>query len=1605
MLLPQLRAASCLTSSGRSLNIAAAVAASLSSGVSRTRSFSMAAVAIPTANSAVVSGYLSGLRQEWMRTTVYQQGARSTKFVSKLQHFCSCVLKDDLVSLPLDAESCGRFRASVEEALSGIEAIHSQEPSAAAVACRYIDSVLSPESQIGRALGRYFDDCTVAGWHRRLGSVKSLCADDSAVRTASTDAPAGGRQIASAPASPAARTRVDSAADGTGNSDDLDASASAADGDSVTRVRRWFTFNPTVGGNTGARFAKQVSSFCGALREDDWSTTDGIKPKHKKNLRRNMDELITSAEGRCGDDVTSLRAALESILSVASSSSGSSNDSRTACLRHLFDVETVIDWERRVQAKLAALPPRPPTSSLSGIERASSAPTSAAPSAAASPATTPAKKGGGSKQSKSTTAPSTPAAGASSSAGNGVSSVKKKAASTAPLMEPVDAFPLSGTAEPPSASSNSIELELPSLPSAASAAGVVASLSVSLTPAKGRRKGAAAASTASTPQLPAHSSAAAPATPAAFRTPAKNNKGGSSSKATANGSGSAPPAAPTGTAAAVVSVPSTPVLSGRSSRASSSSCAAPPDATSCGAQVTKSVNGAAGGSGRKGRKSRSGSTASGADLSATAADSVTASLASLLLGEPASTHVTIFDRIAAEGGADDAAPDDSRAGVISRAAATGPRLDPTIDLAQAASLISPIKPAVFTAAGQIAEAIAAGTDLIDLDADRQLDEVEAAASSPTARRLALELDADVAVAAGASGTVGTGSVTITTSATEGADGMEVDDDVEDGEEEEEELDEEEEEGSDEEIDVTEALPSSSPVHVLALSLSPPLLRDLESHIQANFQATAPNALEEQRKREILTELQKVVAIALRGPSSGSSSRRGGSAHDEASSSAAPVLHIFGSSANQFGTASADIDVSIELPGTTAAAAAEEGGPDGVIDVTAASPAGADKRRNGRRGGAASVGPEFQLVKKVMRYSGSKFVDVNPIPSARIPIIKCTHSRYRIDVDLSFGNLLAVHNTRLLETYAQLHPAIRPFVFAVKAWAKARGVVGADRHNLSSYGLVLMALFYLQVEARLIPSLQDPLLMRDWEDYQRRRSGSSGPLTSLSSPVIVDGYDVRFVSDVAYVTSWWAQRQAASAGAPPSSPGKPSASAAASPSTADAAPLFAGFIDYYATRFQWARGVVSPRTGAVQPRSVFKAHKGAAPPSWRLAIEDPFELSHDLGRVLTEPRQMALWAEFHRARQLLKEAASASAASYSPAAAPVASYRFLPSAHPLAPLWQEGRTGLGRFVASSRAAKRRKREHAGRRGMHTVAGPGSAAGGTASTNASFSSQFSAASAASSPYASTSGGGGIRAPVSGFLELAEAHYAMLAAGLKLPFKEEAPETAPPMRGAGRQQQQRQQQQAYVPPPAQAPKPVAVVDRERDFPAMTSGPSLLTSRRESLASASTGTGAGDGAGGGSSTVARQLWASKAASSSSASAIIAPGRGAGAPSRPASSAGAAAARPATAAAAAGSGGGGAASRPPRPPPPPPSTKSAAGASSGTAKHGPSNQPKKAAAGQAAPPSRPAAGGGATKGATSSSSSSSTSAGGGGAAPRDPGPSAPPRAQQQQPVPRSARK
>ena len=107
----------------------------------------------------------------------------------------------------------------------------------------------------------------------------------------------------------------------------------------------------------------------------------------------------------------------------------------------------------------------------------------------------------------------------------------------------------------------------------------------------------------------------------------------------------------------------------------------------------------------------------------------------------------------------------------------------------------------------------------------------------------------------------------------------------------------------------------------------------------------------------------------------------------------------------------------------------------------------------------------------------------------------------IQCDINFSAHLALHNTQLLRCYSHCDPRVKVLVLFIKHWAKMRGINTPYRGSLSSYGYVLMVLHYLVNIAQppVCPNLQ--LMKKDPPPYL--------PPSEIEARTMCNGRDIRF----------------------------------------------------------------------------------------------------------------------------------------------------------------------------------------------------------------------------------------------------------------------------------------------------------------------------------------------------------------------------------------------------------------------------------------------------------------------------------------------------------------
>ncbi len=304
--------------------------------------------------------------------------------------------------------------------------------------------------------------------------------------------------------------------------------------------------------------------------------------------------------------------------------------------------------------------------------------------------------------------------------------------------------------------------------------------------------------------------------------------------------------------------------------------------------------------------------------------------------------------------------------------------------------------------------------------------------------------------------------------------------------------------------------------------------------------------------------------------------------------------------------------------------------------------------------------------------------IRALPDPTTISLNKSHDRYNdhlefpktnigIQCDLNFSALLAIHNTQLLRCYSQCDPRVKEMILFVKNWAKVRGVNTPYRGTLSSYGYVLMVLHYLVnvVQPFVCPNLQLP--------------PAYSPPVKVEGPSTCNGWNVQFWRNEAQIKQYADNKML-------------------NQNHDSVGTLLRGFFEYYGqsqlmttitavpTRgFDYGLDVLSLRThgglltkkekGWIGAKTSIEVSKIAAPPTpstplpptnpegspipgeappvtpklatktieekkeirhrYLFAIEDPFELNHNVARTVTHNGICAMRDELRRAWRIIR----------------------------------------------------------------------------------------------------------------------------------------------------------------------------------------------------------------------------------------------------------------------------------------------------------------------------------------------------------------------------------
>ncbi|KAF7138192.1 hypothetical protein RHSIM_Rhsim07G0023700 [Rhododendron simsii] len=218
-------------------------------------------------------------------------------------------------------------------------------------------------------------------------------------------------------------------------------------------------------------------------------------------------------------------------------------------------------------------------------------------------------------------------------------------------------------------------------------------------------------------------------------------------------------------------------------------------------------------------------------------------------------------------------------------------------------------------------------------------------------------------------------------------------------------------------------------------------------------------------------------------------------------------------------------------------------------------------------------------------------NVQALTRARVPIVKLMDPATGISCDICINNVLAVVNTKLLRDYAKIDVRLRQLVFIVKHWAKSRGVNETYQGTLSSYAYVLMCIHFLQQrQPAILPCLQG---------------------MERTYAVTVDDIECAYFDQVDELSGFGSRNRES------------------------IAQLVWAFFNYWAYCHDYANNVISIRTGSIISKRAKDWTRRVGNDRHLICIEDPFETSHDLGRVVDRNSIGVLREEFERAAEIMQ----------------------------------------------------------------------------------------------------------------------------------------------------------------------------------------------------------------------------------------------------------------------------------------------------------------------------------------------------------------------------------
>ncbi|KAF1812832.1 PAP/OAS1 substrate-binding domain-containing protein [Eremomyces bilateralis CBS 781.70] len=227
-------------------------------------------------------------------------------------------------------------------------------------------------------------------------------------------------------------------------------------------------------------------------------------------------------------------------------------------------------------------------------------------------------------------------------------------------------------------------------------------------------------------------------------------------------------------------------------------------------------------------------------------------------------------------------------------------------------------------------------------------------------------------------------------------------------------------------------------------------------------------------------------------------------------------------------------------------------------------------------------------------------------------------------DINMDNPMGLENTHLLRCYAACDVRVHPMATFVKAWASRRKINSSRDGTLSSYGYVLMVIHFLVhiIQPPVLPNLQHP---QDWPGLQDLLHDEQSQFFADA----INGHWIHYVRNVDALNYYGSKN--------------------ISPNTMPVGRLLTEFFSYYGDPISgghsWQGHVISLRTrhGGVLDKGEMGWNRATSEmvngievrQRYLLAIEDPFETNHNVGRTVTNEGAGVMRREFKRAVSILR----------------------------------------------------------------------------------------------------------------------------------------------------------------------------------------------------------------------------------------------------------------------------------------------------------------------------------------------------------------------------------